>query len=77
MAISLLDDSLQITIYFEESDKSFDDDICISFTEDCPEDEKLFKADETNIYITPEEACLLILQLQRAVKEYRDACEEM
>lgn len=69
--ISLLDGSLILNIYYDESDKEFDDDICLCFTEDCPEDEKIFKADETSIYLTPEEAALIILELTRAMDAYR------
>ena len=76
MPVSLLDNSLNVGIYFEESDSDFEDDICISFSEDCPADEKIFRADETNIYITPDQACLLLLALQRAMENYRATCQE-
>jgi hypothetical protein len=76
MSILLLDNSLEVQIYFESSDSDFEDDICISFSEDCPDDEKIFRADETNIYITPDQACLILLQLQRAMENYRDSCQE-
>lgn len=76
MSVSLLDNSLKVDIYFEESDSAFEDDICISITEDCPDDEKIFRADETNIYITPDQACLLMLELQRAMENYRSSCQE-
>ena len=76
MSISLLDNSLKVGIYFEESDREFEDDICISIAEDCPPEEKLFKADETHIYITPDQACLLLLALQRAMENYRSSCQE-
>jgi hypothetical protein len=76
MSISLLDNSLKVTVYFEESDRDFEDDICISFEEDCPAEEKIFRADETNIYITPDQACLLVLALQRAMESYRSSCQE-
>lgn len=69
--ISLLDGSLILNIYYDESDREFEDDICLCFTEDCPEDEKIFKADETSIYLTPEEAALIILELTRAMNAYR------
>jgi hypothetical protein len=69
--ISLLDGSLKLTIYYEESDREFDDDICLCFEEDCPEDEKLFKADEVSIYLRPEEAALIVLELNRAMEAYR------
>ncbi len=76
MSISLLDNSLKVDVYFEESDRDFEDDICISFVEDCPAEEKLFRADETNIYVTPDQACLLVLALQRAMESYRASCQE-
>jgi len=76
MSVSLLDNSLKVDIYFEESDREFEDDICISFSEDCPADEKIFRVDETNIYITPDQACLLLLALQRAMENYRSSCQE-
>lgn len=76
MSVLLLDNSLKVDIYFEESDREYEDDICISFSEDCPEDEKIFRVDETNIYITPDQACLLLLALQRAMEHYRSSCQE-
>lgn len=76
MSISLFDGSLKITIFFEESDRDYDDDICIQLIEKCPDDEKVLKFDETNIYITPDKAGLLILALQRALDSYRESNQE-
>lgn len=76
MSISLLDGGLQLNIYYEESDREFDDDICIRIIEDCPEDERVLKFDETHLYITPDQACLLILALQRAMDQYRESSQE-
>jgi hypothetical protein len=59
MPVSLLENSLKVDIFFEESDQDFEDDICISIREDCPDEEKIFRADETNIFVTPDQACLL------------------
>lgn len=70
-AITLLDGSLKVSIFYEESDRDYEDDICLCFQEDCPEDEKLFKADEVSIYLTPEQVALMILQLNRALEAYR------
>lgn len=70
-AITLLDGSLKLSIYYEESDREFDDDICLCFEEDCPEDEKVLKADEVSIYLTPEQAALIVLELNRAMQAYR------
>ncbi len=76
MSIFLLDGGLKISIFYDESDREFDDDICIQMVEDCPEDEKVLKFDETNLYIPPDQACLLILALQRAMDNYRESCQE-
>ena len=74
--ISLLQNSLKVDVYFEQSDSEFDDDICVSFMEKCPDDEKVFRYNETNIFMTPEEACALILELKRAVAAWRDFHEK-
>lgn len=70
--ITLLDGSLKLSIFCDELDRAYEDDICLRFEEDCPEDEKLFKADETNIYITPKQAALIVLELNRAMSAYRE-----
>ncbi|CUS02224.2 protein of unknown function [Candidatus Promineifilum breve] len=70
-AITLLDGSLKLSIYYDASDREFDDDICLSFEEDCPEEEKLFKADEVSLYLTPEQTALIVLELNRALQAYR------
>jgi hypothetical protein len=56
MIILLLDESLRVQIFYEDLDAEFKDNICISFQEDCPDEEKIFKVDETNIFLTPEQA---------------------
>jgi hypothetical protein len=76
MPILLLDDSLQVEIFFDNSDRDYEDDICIQLYEDCPDDERLFMYDETNIYITPDQASLLILALQRAMESYRKSNQD-
>lgn len=70
-AITLLDGSLKLSIYYEELEPGFEDNFCFCFQEDCPEDEKVFKADEINIYLTPEEVALVILELNRTMEAYR------
>lgn len=76
MSIQLLENSLAVDIFFDAGESEYDDDICIRIAEDCPEDERLFRADETHIYITPEQASLLILALQRAMEAYRASGQE-
>lgn len=76
MTIHLLDNTLKLNIYFEETDRDFEDDICLSFFEDSVEEERIFKVEETNIFITPDQACLIVLALERALKEYRQTNQE-
>ena len=56
MAIELLNGSLKIEIFFEKNDKEYEDNICIRACEYGPEDEKIFYASETNIFINTEQA---------------------
>jgi hypothetical protein len=74
MAIYLLDNSLKVEIYFDPSDSDYDDNICISIVEECPDEEKLFLAGETNMYLTPEEACQILQALAQAVKNSNREC---
>ena len=69
MSIQLLDNSLKIHIYYDESDCEYDDNICLSIVEDCPEEEKIFRAVETNLYLTSEQAIQLIQALTAATSE--------
>lgn len=69
--ITLLDGSLRLSISCEESDNEFEDNICLCFEEDCPEDEKVLAADEVSIYLTPEQAALIVLELNRVLESQR------
>lgn len=69
MTISLLDGSLKIEIFYDCKDSQFEDHICVKIVEDCPEDEKIFYAGETNIYLTPEQARQISNALLKAVKQ--------
>lgn len=71
MAIYLLDDSLKIEIAYEESDSGYADNIRVQIIEECPEDEKIFLHDETNIYLTPEQANDLARLLDEAAQASR------
>lgn len=66
MVISLLDDSLKVEICYEDTDSAFEDNICIKFVEDCPREEKIFLMDETNIYLTIQQARELAEALNKA-----------
>jgi hypothetical protein len=69
MSITLLDGTLQVGIFFDTGDHQFDDNVCISFKEDCPEDEKIFYAGETNIYITSAQAREMAALLMKAADQ--------
>jgi hypothetical protein len=69
MAIRLLDESLMLEIFLDKEDSEFEDDICLQFTETCPEDEKIFYAGETNIYITRDQALKISKKLLDVLNE--------
>jgi len=66
--IVLLDGSLTVEIYYSREDCDLEDNICLSFTEDCPDEEKVFYNDETNLLITREQALQLAEALIQAAK---------
>jgi hypothetical protein len=75
MSIYLLDDSLEVKVYFEPDETDYDDDICVSFFESCKEDERIFRAGETHIYLTPVQARQLAEALLKAVDASLENCE--
>jgi hypothetical protein len=56
MAIYLLENSLKVEITYEENDSEYEDNIRVQIVEECPDEEKIFRHDETNLYLTPEQA---------------------
>jgi hypothetical protein len=68
-SIYLLDRSLKVNVYFEPEDRDFNDNICVSCCEECADNEKIFVADETNIYLSHEQAMQLAEALMQAVSE--------
>ena len=76
MELLLLDDSLRLRVFFEEPDCDFDDNICVSIEEVCPENEKIFIHDQTNIYLTPEQAETFSQALAKAAQLSRLSKEE-
>ncbi len=56
MTLHLLDDTLQIDIFYECDDMDLEDNVCLSVVERCPPSEQLFRAGETHIFLTPDEA---------------------
>lgn len=73
MSIHLLEGTLQIDIFYECEDQDLDDNICISIVERCAPAEKLLRAGETNLYLTPQEACQLGEALLTAAKHSESA----
>lgn len=69
MDIWILDDSLRITIFFDREDCVYEDNVCVSFRESCPDDEKIFRADETHIFLTPTQAIRLSQALREAAEK--------
>jgi hypothetical protein len=74
MPILLLDDSLSVDVFYDQFDCAFDDNICVSLIEDCPEEEKIFRVEETDIYLTPTQARDLAGALLRAAEASEKAC---
>jgi hypothetical protein len=71
MAIYLLDNSLKVDVCYEDTDSDYNDNIRICIVEECPDEEKIFIHDETNIYLTPEEANQLARLLDAAAQASR------
>lgn len=68
MKIELLDGTLLVEVNYCLDNQEFEDDICLTMIERCPDDERIFRADETNLLITPAEAVLIIRSLEKAVQ---------
>ncbi len=54
--IYLLDDSLQVEVFYSCEDCDLEDNICLKVIESCPEDEKIFKHDESHLFLTRKQA---------------------
>lgn len=66
--ILLLDESLQVEVFFESDDSGYEDNICLKITESCPDQEKIFVHDESHVYLTPQQAQALVDALDQAIK---------
>ena len=76
MELLLLDNSLRLRVFFEELDCDFNDNICLSIEEDCPQNEKIYIHDQNHIYVTPEQAEALSSALTKAARLSRASKEE-
>ena len=76
MSISLLEGTIQLDIFYECEDHDLEDNICISILECCAPAERLLRAEETNLYLTPGEARqlgeALIMAAQHSETNQRD-----
>lgn len=72
MPVYLADDSLSVDVFYECDDCDYDDNIVLRIREDCPPDERLFIAEETNIFLTRAQASQLVELLQAAVHDSRE-----
>ena len=79
MPIYILDESVKIEVYFEENDHEFEDNVCISFHENCPEEERIYRANLSHIYISVKQARqfahALILAAQESEGKNQDLAE--
>jgi hypothetical protein len=76
MSLNFLDDTLNVDVFYEKNDREFCDNICVRFWESCPDEERLFIHDETNIYLTPEQARALARLLLEAAEQSDQNCSE-
>jgi len=67
--LSLCNGQLLVDVAFEPPDEDFDDNVTISFREDCPHGLTLFKSDETIIALTSAEARALVALLLAAAEQ--------
>ncbi len=74
MKILLLDGTLKIDIFFEQKDCEYGDNVCLSVVEKCPDDEKVFRGDETNLYLTPKQARKLAEAFIKAAEASEKYC---
>ncbi len=69
MDLWILDDSLRISIFYDQEACGFSDNICVSIYESCPYEEKVLIADETNIFLNRDEAERLANMLLTAIQQ--------
>lgn len=66
--IYLLDDSLQVEVFYSAEDSDLEDNICLRISESCPEEEKVFKHDESFLFLTRKQARTFAESLLTAAK---------
>ena len=74
-SIYLLDDTLEVTIFYESKDRDLTDNICMVINESCAEEEKIFKHDESHLYFTRDQALALARAFLTAVEQSESGSE--
>jgi len=69
MAIELLNGSLKLEIFYDKRDREYEDNVCLCLKETGPDEEKVLYANETNLYIKPEDARRLAQMLLDAADQ--------
>jgi hypothetical protein len=72
MRVLILDDTLSVDVFYECDDCDWEDNIVLRIREDCPENERIFRMEETNIFLTREQAEALAQALLQAAAESRE-----
>jgi len=67
--IYLLDDSLAVEVFFSTEDCDLEDNICLKIVESCREEEKIFIHDESDLFLTRQQARDLANTLLEAIKK--------
>lgn len=66
--VHLLDESLLVEVFYSCEDADLEDNICLKISESCLEEEKVFRHDESHLYLTRSQALALAEALVEAVK---------
>ena len=69
MALEILNGSLVVDVFFDQRDREYADNVCVCLKECCPEDEKILYANETNVFLTAEQARSLANMLLKAADQ--------
>ncbi|MBQ4514097.1 MAG: hypothetical protein II969_13970 [Anaerolineaceae bacterium] len=72
MAVKILDDSITFEVFIDHEDAGFEDDVCLRFTETCPEEEKVFYGGENNLYVTREQARKIAMEILKTLEAEND-----
>lgn len=69
MAVTFMENTLKFEAFIDREDPTAEDNVCLRFTEDCPEEEKVFYAGESTLYLTREQARGIAEEILRVLKE--------